>query len=508
MRRTLLLPLLVSVLLMPGTGAALGEEPSEPGPTAMPAVPEHGVGLVDPTTGIWYLRDPGGGSTTAFYFGNPADIPFTGDWDCDGVDTPGLYRQSDGYVYLRNSNTQGVADRSFFFGNPGDVPLAGDFDGDGCDTVSLYRPSESRVYLIDELGSGDAGLGAADASFVFGNPGDHPFAGDFDGDGIDEVGLHRRSTGLVYMRFDHSSGPADLQFFYGDAGDVVFAGDWNGTATDSVGLRRTYESVFYLNDENESGAADRSVVYGASRMVPVSGAFGPLPGTDPPPPRDAQLAGEFTTYHPCCEARVTNIHLIADAVDGAVVAPGATFSINDHVGERTAEKGYVAAGAIIGGELYCCDHPENIGGGTSQFATTFFNAVFFAGLEIVAHRPHSLYFTRYPMGREATLGYPGPDVVFRNDTHTPVRIETSHTATSITVRLIGSNEGRVVTAGLSGTATPEGGGEVTVTRTIVRPNGVVTSESWFHRYRERIEEEPVEPPPPPPPPGGGGPDPV
>ncbi len=116
------------------------------------------TGVVDTTQGIWYLRDVAG-STTSFYYGNPADSPFMGDWDCDGIDTPGLYRQSDGYVYLRNSNTQGIADVSFYFGNPGDVPIAGDFDGDGCDPVSLYRPSQGLVYVINRLGSRDAGLG-------------------------------------------------------------------------------------------------------------------------------------------------------------------------------------------------------------------------------------------------------------------------------------------------------------------------------------------------------------
>ncbi len=65
---------------------------------------------------------------TSFHYGNPGDVPFSGDWNCDGVETPGLYRQSDGYVYLRNSNSQGVADVSFFFGNPGDYPISGDFD--------------------------------------------------------------------------------------------------------------------------------------------------------------------------------------------------------------------------------------------------------------------------------------------------------------------------------------------------------------------------------------------
>jgi hypothetical protein len=119
------------------------------------------VGVVDQTQGLWYLRDAGNGATTSFYFGNPGDFPIMGDWDCDGIDTPGLYRRSDGFVYLRNSNTVGVADIPFFFGDPGDIPLAGDFNKDGCDTVSIYRPSQARIFVINELGANDGGLGAA-----------------------------------------------------------------------------------------------------------------------------------------------------------------------------------------------------------------------------------------------------------------------------------------------------------------------------------------------------------
>ncbi|MDH3308358.1 MAG: hypothetical protein OEO77_12675, partial [Acidimicrobiia bacterium] len=107
------------------------------------------VGLVDTTTGRWALREDA--AETRFYYGNPDDLPFVGDWDCDGTETPGLYRQSDGYVYLRNTNTQGNADIRFFFGNPGDLPLAGDFNADGCDTVSIYRPSEQRFYIINNI---------------------------------------------------------------------------------------------------------------------------------------------------------------------------------------------------------------------------------------------------------------------------------------------------------------------------------------------------------------------
>ncbi len=233
------------------------------------------VGLVDPATGIWHLRGATG-EVSSFFYGNPGDFPFAGDWDCDGVDTPGLYRQSDGFVYLRNSNTQGVADIRFFFGNPGDIPLAGDFDGDGCDTVSIYRPSEARIYIINELGANDGGLGAAEFSYLFGNPGDKPFVGDFNGDAVDTIGLHRESTGLVYFRQTHTQGIADSEFFFGDPGDRLVAGDWGLIDdVDTPGLFRPSNATFYFRHTNTQGNADSQFVLGHPPFLPVAGRWGP-----------------------------------------------------------------------------------------------------------------------------------------------------------------------------------------------------------------------------------------
>jgi hypothetical protein len=230
------------------------------------------IGLVDPTSGVWHLRR--GGVMSSFFYGNPGDSPFMGDWDCDGIDTPGLYRRSDGFVYLRNSNTQGIADVSYFFGNPGDLPIAGDFDGDGCDTVSIYRPSEGRVYVINRLGSGSAGAGAADTAYFFGNPGDKPFAGDFDGNGIDTVGLHRETTGLVYFRNTHTQGIADNEYLFGDPGDRLVAGDWTGVGFSTPALFRPSSSQFFFRHTNTQGIADSSFPLGDTQMLPVAGSFG------------------------------------------------------------------------------------------------------------------------------------------------------------------------------------------------------------------------------------------
>jgi hypothetical protein len=227
------------------------------------------VAAVQSTSGLWRIFH-GSTQLTSFYYGNPGDSPFMGDWDCDGVETPGLYRRSDGFVYLRNKNTEGIADITFFFGNPGDIPLAGDFDGDGCDTVSLYRPSEARFYIINKLGQNGGGLGGADTSFLYGNPGDVPFVGDWNGDTIDTPGLRRPGDGFVYLRNSNTQGIADISFFYGNSGDLVFAGDWDDDEVDSIGLYRPSNGIIYLRNQLSTGIADFSFPVGMG-MLPAAG---------------------------------------------------------------------------------------------------------------------------------------------------------------------------------------------------------------------------------------------
>ncbi|MEE8330231.1 MAG: CapA family protein [Acidimicrobiia bacterium] len=231
------------------------------------------IGAVDSSTGIWYLRDAAGVSTV-FTFGDPGDEPFLGDWDCDGIDTPGLHRRSDGRVYLRNSNDTGVADADYFFGNPGDIALAGDFNGDGCDTVSIYRPTERRFYIINGVGSATSGLGEAEVDFEFGDGGDVPFVGDFDGDGADEVALHRPATGRVYYRDSLSTGVADHDLVWGDPNDVVFAGDWVGGGGDGLGAFRPGRGRYFLKEVPTPGFAETTIPYAAPGWLPVAGKTG------------------------------------------------------------------------------------------------------------------------------------------------------------------------------------------------------------------------------------------
>ncbi len=270
----------VTVVFMeawPGEEPAPEPEPrAEPAPApavnaaALPDTPGHTVGVVDPATGLWHLqrRD---GSTNTFYYGNPGDYPMVGDWDCDGVDTPGLYRQSDGYVYLRNTNTPGVADVRFYFGNPADVPIAGDFDGDGCDSVSLFRPAEGEVYVINRLGSEDRGLGVADYHFSFGRHGDVPVAADFDGDGVDTVAMHAQAEGRLVIREANGSAAPERVVDFGAIGDRLVAADFSGDGTATLATFRPGDAGFHVDGDPTAGTTAPAPA--RSHFVPVAGGF-------------------------------------------------------------------------------------------------------------------------------------------------------------------------------------------------------------------------------------------
>ena len=138
----------------------------------------------------------------------------------------------------------------------------------------------------------------------------------------------------------------------------------------------------------------------------------------------------FSTRHRSGEDRVRNIHRIADLLRGTVIGPGETFSVNAKIGPRTPAKGFIEAHVIEDGVF-----KESFGGGISQFATTLFNAAFFAGLDIPAYKAHSIYISRYPYGREATLSFPRPDLKIRNTTPYGVLIWPTYTDSSLTVTL-------------------------------------------------------------------------
>jgi uncharacterized protein YkwD len=178
--------------------------------------------------GVWFVTDElSAAGIRSFSYGSPGDTPLCGDWNGDGVDTPGIFR--DGAFFLRNSNSSGVADISFVYGVAGDRPTVGDWNGDGIDTPGVFR--NGKYYLRNSNTTG-----IADGSFSYGDPGDRPLVGDWNGDGTDTIGIWR--NGALYLKNTNSSGIADYVFGYGNPGDAPIIGDWDHNSTDTLGVVR------------------------------------------------------------------------------------------------------------------------------------------------------------------------------------------------------------------------------------------------------------------------------
>jgi hypothetical protein len=224
-----------------------------PGELVAETAPLSGAGIVVDASRFHGGTAAGWMDDLRRFFAASRDWPLLGDWDCDGSLTPGVYRQSDGLVRLLGGEG---SERAFHLGNAGDVPLVGDWNGDGCDTVSVYRPAESRFYISNRLGPDGGRLGSADRAYVFGNPGDQPFVGDWNGDGVDTVGLWRESAGLILLHDDHGEGVAHTAFHFGNPGDKPVVGDWNGDGRTTVAVYRPSTRTVHVSLGHAGGVAD------------------------------------------------------------------------------------------------------------------------------------------------------------------------------------------------------------------------------------------------------------
>jgi vancomycin resistance protein YoaR len=206
-----------------------------------------------------------------------------------------------------------------------------------------------------------------------------------------------------------------------------------------------------------------------------------------------QLVSTFSTEFPVNPPRTTNITIAARTLDGTVVKPGETFSLNGVLGPRTPAKGYQKAPVIDGGRL-----ETDYGGGVSQVSTTLFNAAFFAGVRIEQHTPHSFYIARYPEGREATVSWPDVDNRWTNDSGSAILIHSFVKGKTVTVRFYSTRvwdiqavkgprrnvvPPRTITDERPGCVpqTPTPGFDVTVTR-IFRKDGKQVRSSQFSTH--------------------------
>jgi hypothetical protein len=206
----------------------------------------------------------------------------SGDWDGDGTDTIGSF--TNGVWKIRNANFPLVVLPPPFgaitvnFGATGDLPVVGDWDGDGIDTVGVFRPSIGQFVVTDSTGSNPSFVSSV-TKVNFGIAGDLPIAGDWDGDGKDSVAVYRPSVGQTFFTNADISVKSvnpitlnpgvDLTAFLGIAEDLPVSGDWNGDGVDSLGLWRPSTAQFFLSDDNAN--LRPTFIFGQTGDQPIVG---------------------------------------------------------------------------------------------------------------------------------------------------------------------------------------------------------------------------------------------
>lgn len=196
-----------------------------------------------------------------------------------GNSAPGVYDPSTSHFHFRNTNTSGVQDSMAAYGMVNTahpwLPVIGDWNGDGVETIGLYDPTAAVFYLRNANTTG-----YADLIIGFGTPGNNwtPIAGDWNGDGVDGVGLFDSTTSMFYLRNTRTTGISEVAFVFGTpkANATPVVGDWNGDKTDSIGLYTQANEHFALRNTNTGGAADLDFNFSTSsssgaNTVPVVG---------------------------------------------------------------------------------------------------------------------------------------------------------------------------------------------------------------------------------------------
>lgn len=147
-----------------------------------------------------------------------------------------------------------------------------------------------------------------------------------------------------------------------------------------------------------------------------------------------ELMSSYTQHFPAAAYRSQNIGQAAAYINGTLLMPGETYSMNDTIKERTEANGYTSGWIIGQGGVFRYEP----GGGVSTATTAMFNGAWFAGLQFKEWRAHSIFISRYPAGREATVSWGSLDMRFRNQYDTAVFITTRMTKTSVSVYFWGT----------------------------------------------------------------------
>ena len=239
--------------------------------------------------GAWDGCQQNGGQDLCLYnsFGSAGDMPAAGNWSGGAKSSIGVLRSGTGEWFIdRNGNHQwdgcGTDGCYSGFGAPGDLPVAGDWNGTGFAKIGVFRNGQ---WFLDANGNGAWDGCGVDLCLNFGQMGDWPVAGNWDGGLKAGVGVFRNGT--WYLDYNgngkwdgcQQDGGQDLCLYgsFGQAGDLPAAGDWNGDGKAKVGVFRN--GTWYL-DYNGNGAWDGCAVdrcyvgsFGVKGDLPVAGQW-------------------------------------------------------------------------------------------------------------------------------------------------------------------------------------------------------------------------------------------
>jgi hypothetical protein len=216
----------------------------------------------------WQLRNSlsSGSPSQTFDFGAAGDTPVMGDFSNSGVRTVGVVRNARHGTagatsltwYIRQIEGPGDPDLVIRYGEPGDIPVVGDWDGDGVHTIGVVRGNRWMLKNSNRAG-------APDYDFTFGEPGDIPVVGDWNGAGRTWIGMVRDNRWL--LRSSLSSGNPHLDFTFGGDGYPV-TGDWNGNGVTGVGWFSS--GTWAITNTLSSGGTTLTFDFGDADGIPVT----------------------------------------------------------------------------------------------------------------------------------------------------------------------------------------------------------------------------------------------
>ncbi len=252
-------------------------------------------------------------------FGNENAIPVVGDWNGDGVSDIGVYIDGQWYLDLNGNGYWDEGDLWARLGTRGDLPVTGDWDADGKTDIGIFGPawprdpwaisrepglpdaanfptnaprihknmppkpeeatSGSRLLKRTKQGTSRADL--IDHVFHYGNSGDVPVAGDWNGDGIRQIGVFHDGEWYLDLDGDGQFTAHDAAFVFGQAGDIPVVGDFNGNGVDVIGVYRAGKWIIDTNNNHRIDAQDKVFELGGAGDKPVVGDWNDDGKADP-----------------------------------------------------------------------------------------------------------------------------------------------------------------------------------------------------------------------------------